>query len=137
MTVLVDTSVWSIAFRRPVARLSGAEQHVLAALQRLINRGETGLLGVVRQELLSGIRDPKQYEQLRERLRSFPDVPIMTSDHERAAAMFNHCMAAGIAGSDVDYLICAVAERLASAIFTMDEDFSRYSRHLRIQLYKA
>lgn len=135
MSVLVDTSVWSLAFRRPAQRLSAREQRIRAELEQLVGRGQAELLGVVRQELLSGIRDEKQYERLRDRLRPFQDVPLTTGDHERAAAMFNRCMRAGVAGSDVDFLICAVAERLSLVIFTTDEDFARYSKHLGIRLY--
>lgn len=137
MSVLVDTSVWSLAFRRPAERLSSREQHIRDGLERLIGRAEAELLGLIRQELLSGIREEGQYERLRERLRPFPDVPVIPEDHERAAAMFNRCMRAGVAGSDVDFLICAVAERRTTPIFTMDEDFSRYSKHLGIRLYSA
>ena len=131
----MDTSVWSLAFRRPPARLSGREQHICTELQRLIHSGQAELLGLVRQELLSGIRDERQYERLRDRLQPFRDVPLTTRDHERAAAMFNRCMRAGVAGSGIDFLICAVAERLSMTIFTTDEDFSRYSKHLGVRLY--
>jgi hypothetical protein len=32
-------------------------------------------------------------------------------------------------------LICAVAERLGVAIFTRDQDFTRYAQHLPISLH--
>jgi predicted nucleic acid-binding protein len=134
---LIDTSVWSLAFRRRAGGLSSKERAMVTELERLILHGQAQLMGPIRQELLSGIRDHKQFERLRERLQPFLDVPLTTDDHERAAAMFNRCMSAGVAGSDIDFLICAVAERLSAPIFTTDEDFFRYSKHLGINLYSA
>jgi hypothetical protein len=57
--------------------------------------------------------------------------------HVRAAEHFNRCRAAGIAGSPVDFLICAAAERLAVPIFTTDVDFPRFARHVPIRLFSA
>jgi hypothetical protein len=57
---------------------------------------------------------------LRDLLRAFRDPRVLSTDHERAAQMFTQCKARGIRGSDVDFLICAVAERLDASILTMD-----------------
>lgn len=93
------------------------------------------LLGVIRQELLSGIRDSTQFEKLRGRLRAFPDLPVTTADHERAAEFFNLCRAQGIQGSNTDFLICAVAERQQIPILTTDDDFGLFAKHLPIVLH--
>ena len=61
----------------------------------------------------------------------------LLADHVRAAEHFNRCRAAGIAGSPVDFLICAAAERLAVPIFTTDLDFPRFARHVPIRLFRA
>ncbi len=93
------------------------------------------LLGVIRQELLSGIRDAAQFEELRARLRAFPDLEVTTADHERAAELFNFCRGGGLQGSNTDFLICAVAERHAMPILTTDDDFALFARHLPIELH--
>ena len=66
--------------------------------------------------------------------RAFPDVPITTDDYEQAASFYNLCRARGIQGSNTDFLICAIAARNDFAIFTMDEDFTRFAKVLPIAL---
>ncbi|MEM7556386.1 MAG: hypothetical protein AAF378_20260 [Cyanobacteria bacterium P01_A01_bin.84] len=48
----------------------------------------------------------------------------------------NICRRQGIQGSHTDFLICAVATRLKMQIYTSDKDFSYYSKHLPISLYR-
>ena len=95
------------------------------------------MIGPVRQELLSGIRERGQFERLREHLRAFPDTPITTEDFEEAAAFYNQCRTKGLQGSAVDFLICSVAVRNGFPIFTTDGDFLHFSRALPITLHGA
>jgi hypothetical protein len=101
----------------------------------VIRDGRAQLVGVVRQELLSGIREPERFRKLREYLRAFDDPAVDTEDYEEAAQMHNRCRARGIAGSAIDFLICSVAFRRQWQIFTTDEDFERYGRILGLKLY--
>ncbi len=61
---------------------------------------------------------------------------IIDADYEFAAEYSNICRREGIQGSHVDFLICAVASRLKMAIYTSDQDFTFYSQHLPISLYR-
>lgn len=131
MNVLVDTSVWSLALRRRDPVLN---PHVVE-LRELIRELRATIIGPIRQELLSGIRDRRYFETLRERLSGFPDFELSTADFERAAEFFNHCRAHGVQGSNTDFLLCAVAERRGIPIFTTDRDFKQFQRHLAIQLH--
>src|SRR5271157_1585088 len=106
MMVLVDTSIWSLAFRRRRSELSAGQQQQLRALEEIVAEGRARLLGSVRQELLSGIRSHAQFLQLREQLRSFPDVELAPEDYEEAAQIGNTCRAQGIAVSPIDMLLC-------------------------------
>jgi hypothetical protein len=56
-------------------------------LVRLVEEMQACILGVIRQEILSGLRDPAQVEKLRARLRTFSDLEVTTPDHERAGAV--------------------------------------------------
>ena len=123
MTVLVDTCVWSLALRR---RNGLGGNPWVAMLTGLIQRGEAAIIGPIRQELLSGIREPAQFEQLRDSLHPFADLPLLSGDYERAADMFNQCRRAGIQGSNTGFLICACAERNELAIMTTDQDFNAF-----------
>jgi predicted nucleic acid-binding protein len=129
--VLPDTPIWSAALRRD----DGAPSPYRGELEKLVKHGLVGIIGPIRQELLSGIKDRSKFEVVRDHMRSFPDIEIRTEDHEEAATYYNLCRAKGIQGSATDYLICAVAVRHDLAIFTNDNDFSNYAKVLPIQLY--
>lgn len=133
--ILVDTSVWSLALRRRADVLSPGERRIAAELASLIEEGRVQLIGPVRQEILSGIREPQQYSRLRGVLSSFTDEPIESIDFELAAQLSNRCRARGLAGSPVDFLICAVALKRGWPIFTTDRDFVAYAKHLKMKLH--
>jgi len=135
MNVLVDTSVWSLALRRKSESLSASEKLLVAELAELIREGRARMIGLVRQELLSGIKTAAQYEKLRTDLRHFPDVAIDTSDYELAAEAGNRCRAKGVVVSIVDILLCAVAMRREWAIFTTDPDFLNYSKVVPLAMH--
>ena len=69
-------------------------------------------------------------------LRAFPDIALTTADPERAAELFTSCRRRGIQGSNTDFLICAVAERLGAAVYTLDEDFPTFARVLPVRLHR-
>jgi predicted nucleic acid-binding protein len=135
MSVLVDTSIWSLALRRRRRHLTAAEQVLVDELSDLTREGRVRIIGVVRQELLSGIKTPAQYEKLCSALRAFPDESITTTAHEGAAKASNTCRAKGIVSSVVDALICEIALARQWSIFTTDPDFKNYARVLPISLH--
>ena len=135
MNVLVDTSVWSLAFRRKPEDLNAVEQTLVQELRQLIQEDRAQVLGVVRQEVLSGIKNHHQFEKLRRVLRPFSDEPLYIEDYERAADASNRARAKGIAMSAVDALLCAVALHKGLLIFTTDPDFKHYSRVLPLKLH--
>jgi predicted nucleic acid-binding protein len=131
MRVLVDTGVWSLALRR-----RQVSQHpALPELRELIREGRAHIIGPIRQEVLSGIREKAQFARLRDHLREFPDLPVRTIDFERAAEFFNICRSRGIQGSNTDFVICAIADRYGMAILTTDGDFPLFAPHLPVQLH--
>ncbi len=137
MKVLVDTSVWSLAFRRKAQDLNREERSCVAELERLILSRATALIGPIRQELLSGLREEAAFEKLRRTMWAFVDEPLVTADFEEAARVCNRCRARGVSGSSADFLICAVATDRGWEIFTRDADFAGYGRILPIRLYPA
>jgi hypothetical protein len=62
--ILVDTPIWSLSLRRKAAELNPAERHVTRLLYELVDEGRVELLGPVRQELLSGLREESQFRRL-------------------------------------------------------------------------
>ena len=133
MNVLVDTCVWSLALRRK----KNAQDAVVKELDELISESRAQLIGPIRQELLSGIKNKKQFDALKDALRAFPDLAIRVEDYECAAEFFTKCRRNGIQGSNTDFLICAAAYRMNTAIFTVDQDFALFREHLPLTLYKG
>ncbi|MBI2760126.1 MAG: PIN domain-containing protein [Chloroflexi bacterium] len=135
MTVLVDSTIWSLSLRRRGRDRSPVEADLIVEWRALVREGRARLLGVVRQEVLSGVRNEEQFRRLIGDLREFPDESVVPNDYIQAADCFNRCRARGVQGSAVDFLICAVALRLNLPIFTTDTDFTAYAGHLPIALH--
>jgi predicted nucleic acid-binding protein len=135
--VLVDTSIWSLYLRRDVSRLNVLESRWHREFENLVMSHSVAMIGPVRQELLTGIRESAQYERLRGILRSYPDTDLETGDYELAADSSNRCQAEGIAGTPIDFLICAASVRRDWKIFTADKDFIHYERLLSISLLRV
>lgn len=131
MNVIVDTSVWSLALRRNTIA-EGID--TISVLRSLIVDRQAIMLGIVRQELLSGIRHTEQFIQLRDYLRAFSDLELTDEDYELAAEFFNICRKNGVQGSNTDFLICAVAHRRNYSIFTTDKDFENFRSHIPVVL---
>lgn len=136
MSVLIDTPIWSLALRRRPGVMSSHESRLKTELAALVQEGRAILLGPVRQELLSGIREEAQSKRIREHLQAFPDPALQLEDFEQAARCSNQCRAKGIAPSPVDMLLCAAAIRHNWEIFTSDGDFKHYSKVLQIRLHQ-
>ncbi len=133
MRVLVDTCVWTRFLRRG----RPADNPVAGEVRRLVRMDAVEMLGCIRQELLSGVRPQDRFEQLKQYLRFYPNLPLDAQDDETAASYYNLCRDKGIYGTPVDLLICAVAVRHGLSIFTTDHDFEHYARCLPIDLHRS
>jgi len=131
MKVIVDTSVWSLAFRRKAV----VETAEVVDLVRVVEEGLVALLGPVRQEVLSGIKHREQFERLRERLAAFPDLELMPRDFETAAELCNLCIAKGVQASHTDFLIAAAAIIRGYAVLSADQDFKNIARIVPVRTY--
>lgn len=132
--ILIDTAVWSLVLRRNPNQLSPRERRTKDLWYEIVDDGRAQMLGPVRQELLSGLREESQFRRLQNYLRDFPDAPIVTEDYEAAAHASNLCRKVGVATTSVDMLICAISKRYDWEILTTDQDFSRYSHVLHLRL---
>jgi predicted nucleic acid-binding protein len=124
-----------LALRRFSRNLNLLEKTIASELAELIHEGRARVIGLIRQELLCGIKNPAQFARLKEILRSFPDEAIDTFDYEDAAAAGNQCRSRGLAVSVSDMLICAVARSRDWTVFSTDPDFKRYASVLGLNLH--
>jgi predicted nucleic acid-binding protein len=132
MKAIVDSCVWSLALRRRnTAQFSDVEQHALDQLRDLIRLRSAALIGAIRQEVLSGIRDDAQFLKTRDLLEPFRDQELIPADYVEAARLFNLCRKKGMECGPIDMLICAVALRLNFTVLTNDRGLLRCMALLR------
>ena len=130
MKVIVDTSVWSLALRRNQIQVNPYTD----LLREYIADGRVVIIGPIRQEILSGIRQADQFDKLKKYLSVFPDLDLFREDYELAAEFFNLCRSKGVQGSNTDFLICSVAKRRNYTILTSDQDFSLFCQYIPLIL---
>ncbi len=125
MTLLVDTSVWSLALRRDV--VSDVPETI--ALKQALQSGQHIVTtGLVLQELLQGFSGPKQAEALLERFRSLPLLSPDRQDHVVAAQLRNVCRKNGVQAGTIDALLAQLCIRHGLLLLTTDGDFRHMAR---------
>ena len=129
MSVLVDTSVWSIALRRD----NPAAGREVETLRAVIDRGDACLLGVILQEVLQGFPSADRTRRLVEYLSPFPMLSLHRGDYVYAAEIRNKCRAKGLAISTLDAQIAAAAINHRCALLTVDRDFEGIARHFPLR----
>ena len=135
MNALVDTSVWSLAYRRSAASLNPTERKLRSELAELMRESRVKVIGPVCQELLSGIRDRNQFDLIWGDLLAFSEEALTLWDYRRGAEISNQLRSKGITGHIVDCLICAVALDRGFSVFSTDQDFRHYAKHIPIRLH--
>lgn len=132
MTVFVDTSVWSLAFRRD--QLPDARE--VPALVEAIRNDETLVTtGFVLQELLQGFSGPKARDQIISRLSAVPLLTPDRDDHIEAAALRNKCRRSGIQIGTIDALLAQLCLRHDLTMLTTDNDFVRIAERSDLRLW--
>ena len=135
--ILLDTSVLSRVFRR---RRPGAEERRLQVVFEELMASDVplGLPGIVLQEVLSGIRSPRQFSDLTTKLlAAFAVVPAGVPEHVEAARLKNACLGKGLSVSGVDCLIAACTITGNHELFAVDEDFEAIARHAPLRLFRG
>jgi hypothetical protein len=132
LTLFVDTSVWSLAFRRDQA--SSAPE--VSALRQALERGDTVITtGVVLQELLQGFSGPRAREEIIDRFGAIPLLFPDRLDHIDAAELRNRCRRAGLQIGTIDALLAQLCLRHALTLLTTDKDFSRAAAHCQLRVW--
>ena len=129
MKVIVDTDVWSEAFRK-----SGKKSGFVDELSNLIQEGRIQMIGCIRMEIFCGIRDEKMFNKLAVNLEAFPDRQLDAEVFVTAARFYNLCRSKGVQGSNNDFIICACSVLWKMPILSKDRDFTRYKRLLPIEI---
>ncbi len=132
MTLLVDTSVWSLALRRD-ASTSEPEVHQLK--DALMGADVVVTTGMVLQELLQGFSGPKSRAQIIERFASLPLLQPDREDHIAAANLRNTCRRAGIQVGTIDALLAQLCIRHDLTLLSTDNDFKLAAPHCALRVW--
>lgn len=134
MTLLVDTSVWSLALRRDVEHTEPEVHHLKDAL---LGSDVVVTTGLVLQELLQGFAGPKARAQIVERFSALPLLQPDREDHIGAAALRNACRQGGVQIGTIDALLAQLCIRHDLALLTTDKDFTHAARHCALRVWPA
>jgi predicted nucleic acid-binding protein len=132
VTLLVDTSVWSLALRRDV---SAPEPAVQVLRDALLGAAVVVTTGLVLQELLQGFSGPKARAQLIERFAALPLLQPDRDDHIAAADLRNTCRRAGVQLGTVDALLAQLCVRHELTLLTTDSDFAHAAKHCPLRVW--
>ncbi len=131
MTVLVDTSVWSLSLRK-----DGPAKHpAVGKLQALILDGHHIVLtGIILQEILQGFKLEKTFTTVIAYLEAFPLLALTRPDFIAAAKLRRQATTKGLTLSTPDCQIAAAAINHKCHLLTTDNDFLNIANWIPLQL---
>ena len=133
MNLFVDTSVWSLAFRRD--RTSSAPE--VCALRDGLEGGDSIVTtGLILQELLQGFAGPRARKDIIDRFVALPLLPPDRQDHIDAAELRNGCRRAGLQIGTIDALIAQLCIRHQLTLLTTDNDFILAAAHCPLRVWR-
>ncbi|MCA0240470.1 MAG: PIN domain-containing protein [Proteobacteria bacterium] len=133
MTLLVDTSVWSLALRRD-GPTDAPEVRVLQ--EALAGSDAVVTTGLILQELLQGFNAPRGAAALIERFRALPTIAPDRQDHIAAAEVRNACRRAGVQVGTIDALLIQLCGRHELTLLSTDKDFAHAAMQVPFRLWR-
>lgn len=130
MSLLVDTSVWSLAFRRDAEASSQAVEVLRSALE---GGDQVFTTGLILQELLQGFSGPKARDLLVERFAALAFLQPDREDHIEAAEIRNACRRNGVQIGTIDAVLIQLCVRHDLVLLSTDNDFRSASKHVRFR----
>jgi predicted nucleic acid-binding protein len=134
VSLLVDTSVWSLALRRDAP----PDVPEVRALRDALAGGEiVATTGVILQELLQGVIPERARTQIIEMFAALEYLTPSREDHVAAAGVRNTLRSAGVQVGTIDALIAHLAIAGDHTLLTTDNDFRVASGHISFDLWRA
>jgi predicted nucleic acid-binding protein len=120
VSILVDTSVWSLALRRD----SPADLPEVGALAHALETGDLVVTtGLVLQEILQGFSGPQAREAILDRFNALPFLIPDRTDYIDAATLRNECRRKGIQVGTIDALLATLCIHHGLKMLSTDADF--------------
>ncbi len=132
MSLLVDTSVWSLALRRDAP----PDVPEVGALRDALAGGDiVATTGVILQELLQGAVPGQARTQITDTFAALEYITPTREDHIAAAAVRNTLRASGIQVGTIDALIAHLAMAGGHILLTTDGDFRLAAGRVALRLW--
>ena len=133
MSLFVDTSVWSLAFRRDSP---GDAPEPARLREALTFREAVYTTGLVLQELLQGFRGPTARDAILQRFASLPMLVPDRLDYVEAAEIRNVCRRHGVQLGTIDALLARLCLHHDLELLTADGDFLHAARHTPLRIWR-
>jgi predicted nucleic acid-binding protein len=134
VTLLVDTSVWSWAFRRDI---NSDAPHVDVLRAALAGGESIVTTGLILQELLQGFAGPRDRKRIVERFAALPLLIPDRRDYIDAAELRNCCRRSDAQIGTIDALLAQLCIRHDLTLLTTDGDFTLAAKHSALRIWKA
>lgn len=133
MALLVDTSVWSLAYRRDVP----PDLPEVMVLRRALIGGDTVVsTGMILLELLRGFVPSTAQKVIQTAFESIELIEPDRDDYLDAAVIANTCRRAGVQLGSVDALIARLAIAGGHTLLTTDNHFHHAAHHVDLQVWQ-
>lgn len=130
---LVDTSVWSLAYRRDTPP---DVPQVAVLRSALVDGGYVAITGMVLLELLRGFIPARAQERIVTDLAALELIQPTRDDYVEAARLANSCRQAGVQLGSVDSLLAQLAIANDLELLTTDRDFENAAKVVPLQVWK-
>lgn len=134
MSLLVDTSVWSLAFRRDGAP---SAPEVFALQHALLGAEQVFITKLVLQELLQGFNGPRAKGEGLARMAALACVQPDREAHVQAAALRNNCRRHGVPLGTIDALLIQLCRRHELTLLSAHQDFAAAARWVDFRLWRG
>jgi predicted nucleic acid-binding protein len=134
MSLLVDTSVWSLALRRDG---NSDSPYVRQLRDALAGADSVVATGLILQELLQGFSGPKAALAILERFQALPLLHPDRQDHVAAAEHRNVCRTNGVQIGTIDAALIQLCIRHDLTMLSSDQNFGFAARHVDFRLWGA
>ena len=134
MPLLVDTSVWSLAYRRDAP----PDVPEVRALREALGGGDAIVTtGIILLELLRGFVPERAQQTIRADLGVLECVEPRWADYEAAAELSNACRRQGVQLGAVDALLAHLAIAHELTLLTTDRDFVLAAACIPLRVWTA
>ena len=133
MTIFVDTSVWSLAYRRDTP----SDQVEVNMLRSALTGGDAVVTtGMILLELLRGFVPVKAQKTIQAAFDALELIEPTRRDYVQAASVGNTCRRAGVQLGSVDALIAQLAIAGDHTLLTTDNDFHLAAQHVPLRVWR-